>query len=119
MRSSPPDLPEQFFETERANIQGTYLDKVETTVADIDGVAGFISLLGHNVAALFVHPDHQGCGIGSALLTAFKAPLRLEVFEANQRARAFYHRHGFRQTGTRVHEETGEVLLLLALDGAP
>ncbi|MEM7472444.1 MAG: GNAT family N-acetyltransferase [Pseudomonadota bacterium] len=89
---------------------------MQTVVADQDGLAGFISVLDREVAALFVHPVQQGQGIGSALLRHFPGPLSLEVFETNLKARAFYHWHGFRQTGERVHEETGLTLFLLALD---
>jgi chorismate mutase/GNAT superfamily N-acetyltransferase len=47
---------------------------------------------------LYVHPDHQGHGVGSALfeLVASTRPggFCLWVFESNVRARAFYRRHG-------------------------
>ncbi|MCY4727468.1 GNAT family N-acetyltransferase [Nocardioides sp. STR2] len=47
---------------------------------------------------LYVHPDHQGHGVGSALfeLVASRRPdgFCLWVFESNEPARAFYRRHG-------------------------
>jgi ribosomal protein S18 acetylase RimI-like enzyme len=48
---------------------------------------------------LYVHPDFQGRGIGSALLELAKVSadsLRLWTFQCNLKARCFYERHGFR-----------------------
>jgi GNAT superfamily N-acetyltransferase len=49
---------------------------------------------------LYVRPDTQGSGVGSALLPALVGlagdrPVRLEYVEGNARAAAFYRRHGF------------------------
>ncbi len=77
---------------------------------------GFISMLGTEVAALFVHPFSQRMGLGTRLMASQNA-LSLEVFEANAPARAFYAKHGFRQAGTRLHEEAG--LMLCCLTRAP
>lgn len=48
---------------------------------------------------LYLLPDHVGRGIGARLLvTALEtlpSPVRLYTFQANQRARSFYERHGF------------------------
>lgn len=54
------------------------------------------------ISHLFVHPDHQGQGIGAALLdnaiTNYGPPLHLWVFEANARARRLYESRGFMMT---------------------
>jgi GNAT superfamily N-acetyltransferase len=51
------------------------------------------------VEHLYVRPDVQRAGIGSALLEVAKnrrpSGLRLWVFQRNHGARAFYARHGF------------------------
>lgn len=76
------------------------------TVAEADGqLAGFVSFVRKpgetmgEISHLFVHPDHQGQGVGAALLddaiTRHGPPLRLWVFEANARARALYESRGF------------------------
>jgi ribosomal protein S18 acetylase RimI-like enzyme len=79
------------------------------TVAEADGqLAGFLSYTHKpgepigEISHLFVHPDHQGQGVGAALLDdaikRYGAPLFLWVFEANARARALYESRGFKVT---------------------
>lgn len=94
------------------------LPQGEELLADQDGVVvGYVSLgrvrdegmpadLGE-IWALYVLPDHQGCGLGSALLTAGVGRLRalgfravvLWVLTGNTSARAFYERRGFALDG--------------------
>lgn len=79
------------------------------TLAQSDAhLAGFLSFARKpgetmgEISHLFVHPDHQGQGIGAALLdnaiTSYGRPLHLWVFEANTRARRLYQSRGFRMT---------------------
>ena len=81
-------------------------------IAVCDGVAaGFSATSGDMLAALFVHPDRWGKGIGKALL-AFLAGhhgrLRLAVYEKNERAANFYRRFGFKPIAAGVCPDTGE-----------
>ncbi len=71
---------------------------------------------GH-VFSLYVDPDAQGSGVGRSLMAEAAAWFRSEglseatlwVFEANDRARGFYGRHGWSPDGgTRVEPEFGE-----------
>jgi putative acetyltransferase len=59
----------------------------------------FLALRNDMVEHLYVRPDAQPAGIGSALLEVAKgrrpSGLRLWVFQRNHAARAFYARHGF------------------------
>ena len=82
-----------------------------TWVAEIDGVlAGFTDLEpdGH-VDMMFVHPDHQGCGVAGALLRQVEAEAaRLGLgrlfTEASITARPFFERKGYRViTAQTVH----------------
>ncbi|NGN69479.1 GNAT family N-acetyltransferase [Streptomyces sp. A7024] len=64
---------------------------------------------------LYVHPDHHGKGVGSALLRAAFARaartsdrLRLDVLDGNDAAHAFYKAKGFRETGRSSDEENPE-----------
>jgi GNAT superfamily N-acetyltransferase len=71
----------------------------ETWVAELNGqVTGFAALSGHWLEHLYVAPDAQGHGIGSALLAQAKEvrpSLSLHVFQLNTGGRRFYERHGF------------------------
>jgi GNAT superfamily N-acetyltransferase len=71
----------------------------ETWVAEHDGsVVAYARITAEWLDDLYVHPDHAGAGIGSALLELVKsmrpAGFGLWVFESNTVARRFYRRHG-------------------------
>jgi putative acetyltransferase len=73
-------------------------------VAELSGkVVGFSSMQKHEVSALYVHPDYQGKGIGSKLLTRVEAEAvrhgihRLTLF-ASMNSRHFYEAHGYHVT---------------------
>lgn len=61
-------------------------------------LVGFANLSPHWLNSLYVDPDVQRGGVGSALLDVVKSRLdggfALWVFESNAPARAFYERHG-------------------------
>jgi ribosomal protein S18 acetylase RimI-like enzyme len=63
-------------------------------------VVGHVLIDGEHLDHLYVHPEAQGCGIGSALLRKARSlsPRRvaLVTFQRNASARAFYEKHGFR-----------------------
>ena len=75
------------------------LGRHQVWVADTaDGPVGFGAVHGDLLGHLYVDPNWQGRGVGSALLDAARAGrdrLELWVFQRNERARAFYQRHGF------------------------
>jgi GNAT superfamily N-acetyltransferase len=52
------------------------------------------------VNQLYLMPSHVGQGIGARLLgqalNSLPLPVRLYTFQANERARSFYERHGFK-----------------------
>ena len=67
-------------------------------MAEDDGVVGYAEVKGDWLDDLYVHPDHQGSGVGTTLLDVVKS-LRpdgfcLWVFASNEPARRFYARHG-------------------------
>ena len=75
-----------------------------------DDVVGFVSCVEHQLAALLVAPDHQGKGVGSALLAHAlhgREVATLNVYAANLCARRFYEQRGFRATGDGVDDATG------------
>lgn len=68
-----------------------------------------------DLKAIYVHPDHWGDGVGSALLERGLGlfpddiqAVRLDVFADNKRACGFYESHGFEQTDRDNHEIAGK-----------
>src|SRR5262249_31338230 len=61
-------------------------------------VVGFVALKDDLVGHLYVHPDAQNRGVGTALLDRAKLErtigFRLWTFQRNEGARRFYERHG-------------------------
>jgi GNAT superfamily N-acetyltransferase len=95
-------------------------DRLQTVVAEVDGVPrGFVrfgddpsdddTAVGY-VAALYVHPDVAGAGLGRLLLNhavrsfagGHRVAVRLWVFERNQRARGLYASAGFVPDGLEL-----------------
>ncbi|KAA9339287.1 GNAT family N-acetyltransferase [Hymenobacter busanensis] len=93
-------------------------------LCETDGaVAGFAvaDLLGHNIWALFVHPNHAARGIGKQLhrlmLDWYFAQTQHPVWLSTApgtRAEEFYRRQGWQHTG---HTSSGEVRFELSSDG--
>ena len=110
-------LDEGFFIEERRLIPELYLPQADTWVAEVDGrVIGFISLLGHEVGGLFVQPAYHRTGAGRALMDKARAlhgDLEVEVFEANEIGRRFYHAYGFQPLSRSIDPETGQPVLRL------
>ena len=113
-------LPEGFFETERRQIAERWLPMAETTVYETGGhLVGFLSLVGNEVGGIFVDPDHQGRGIGRALMDGARDSrpfLELSVFEANSIGRRFYDAYGFKSVNRHIDEDTGQPELRLRLE---
>jgi ribosomal protein S18 acetylase RimI-like enzyme len=84
---------------------------------------GFIAFRAGWVDHLYVHPDCQGRGHGSALLALAQASapsLRLWTFQCNSGALRFYERHGFRiereTDGAKNEERQPDILYLWTRD---
>ena len=99
-------------EEDRAFI-GRVVAELEVWVAEQDGhIVGFVALSGDVLEHIYVRPDQQGCGIGSALLDVAKrrrpGGFGLWVFQQNTGARRFYELHGMllvRETDGSGNEE--------------
>ncbi|MDX2381091.1 MAG: GNAT family N-acetyltransferase [Acidimicrobiia bacterium] len=118
-------LPAEFFVAERDLLRTEWLPVAETYVFEQDGrVVGFIALVGDEVGGIFVRPDHQGEGIGSALMdhaVALRETLELDVFEENAIGRRFYDGYGYGFEFISVSHEptTGRVQHRLRLAVTP
>lgn len=110
-------MPAPFWASYKSPMKEEYLPLAENYVFEQDGkVAGFISLAGEKVCALFVAPEAQGKGTGKALLEhakALKGRISLKVYKENKKAILFYEKSGFRATGEEVDEYTGRMQILM------
>lgn len=121
-------MPEIDFEARRrwldAHLDALAASGVRCLVADVDGVpAGFVTVdpARRHIDQLALHPDHQGTGIADRLMAGAKAlspeGLALDVNTANLRARRFYARHGFVETGSGTNPRSGLATLMLSWRG--
>jgi ribosomal protein S18 acetylase RimI-like enzyme len=85
-----------------------------------DMIIAYLAASGAHIDQLFVDPDHQRAGLGSALLTAMLErrlrPATLYVFAENGPARAFYERFGFQPVDAWWDEQDQALNLLYRLE---
>ena len=77
------------------------IDEREVWIAEADGaVLGLAAIHGDELSHLYVRPEHQSHGVGSALFEHVQRErpdgFTLWVFQQNVGARRFYERHGCR-----------------------
>ncbi|MDD2099985.1 N-acetyltransferase [Pseudomonas putida] len=103
----------EFWRNQLDAMREVYLPGAMSRVFEADGVvAGFCSVYGDTLAALFVSPEHQGHGIGTQLLADAKASrsaLRLTVYSANAPSIHFYESQGFVVLNEQRDEHTGHL----------
>lgn len=115
-----PFLSESFLEREERMIRHVFLPDAQTWVHEKEHkLVGFISLLGNEVGAIFVHPSMHRQGIGKELMDkacSIHDSVELDVFKANSIGRAFYSKYGFEPIKVFTHGETGEPTIRLRLN---
>jgi putative acetyltransferase len=106
-------------EAQRALVRDVYIPGAENMVAeDGEAILGFIGLLGRHIGGLFVSPAAHRRGVGRALVehaAALRGPLSVEVYEANESARAFYARLGFLPLARKPLDDQGRPVPLIRL----
>lgn len=116
-RLAHPFLTEDFLAQEKINTAEIYLPNTDTWVIELDKkVIGFIALIGNEVGAIFVKPEHHSKGAGKALMDkahALQGDLEVEVFKNNSIGRKFYAEYGFEHMEEKLHEPTGQQILRL------
>lgn len=94
-----PFLENDFVERVQKDMRDIYIPNAETWLYEDEGVViGFISMLGNEIAGLFVNPNQQTKGIGTQLVNfvaKLHNELEVEVFEKNKIGRPFYDKYGF------------------------
>ena len=104
---------------DRGFIREVVFVRNEVWVAEEDGrIVGFTALSQDVLEHLYVHPDAQGRGAGSALLATAKeqrpAGFSFWVFQENEQARRFYEARGCRVVkftdGSGNEEQTPDAL---------
>ncbi len=112
-----PFLKEDFQAQVRKDIPELYLPNADTWVVEVDNqVAGFIALIGNEIGAIFLQPEHHGKKIGKLMMDKAQelhGDLEVEVFEKNSIGRKFYSQYGFELIEEKIHEPTGEITLSL------
>jgi putative acetyltransferase len=116
-RLAHPFMTNKFLAQERKNTVEIYLPNTDTWVIEIDEkVVGFIALMGNEVGAIFLQPEHHGKGAGQVLMDKARelhGDLEVEVFSENTIGRKFYSKYGFEFLEEKLHEPTGQQLLRL------
>ncbi len=94
------------------------MSDLRVAVHDDGRPVGFIAQEAGEIHMLFVAPQAQGTGVGTALLehvSATESTLRLDVNEQNPTAVAFYLARGFEQVGRSELDRQGRSFPLLHL----
>lgn len=119
VRSTHHFLTEDDISAIRRALVGEYFSLTDLYVAKADGeTAAFIGLGGDMIEMLFVAPEYQGRGIGTALLDFARArgATRVDVNEQNEAAHSFYLRKGFVQIGRSPLDPMGKPFPILHLE---
>jgi putative acetyltransferase len=112
-------LNDDFVDKVKVDMRNIYIPGSDSWVYEKDGeIIGFISMIGNEIAGLFVLPHRQSIGIGTLLVDYVRkthSELEVEVFEKNEIGRAFYKKYGFKMVKQFFHEESNQELLRLKL----
>ena len=105
-------VEENFWETHYDFVKEKYINGKENFVYIIDGkIVAFTGVTEDNrITGLFVDPEYQNKGIGTALINFLKSEynmLHIPIYARNRKALAFATRTGFIIDGALRHEHKG------------
>lgn len=113
-----PFLDLGYVEKVKDDMRNLYIPDSDTWVyIKNNTIVGFISMMGNEIAGLFVLPNHHSKGIGTQLVNLVSKlhnELDVEVFAKNVIGRAFYKKYGFKLIDRFLHEESNNEVLKLA-----
>ena len=120
VRSSHHFLTENDIAFYKPLVINRYLPAVELYVMRENGkIAAFIGLAGGNIEMLFVRPDKQGRGYGTALVDyaiKSKGVRTVDVNEQNETALRFYLAKGFTVTARDETDAQGKAFPILQME---
>lgn len=119
VRSSHHFLSEADIDYYRPRLKEIYLNAVDLYVVRNPGISAFMGLGSDTVEMLFVLPEEQGKGIGTALLDyafAEKHVRKIDVNEQNTKAYKFYLRRGYRTVGREEADAEGRSFPIVHLE---
>ncbi len=103
-------IPETYWKENKLKMQNIYLPMSEVYLAEHNlHTYGFIALLDTQIAAIFVSPQYQGKGVGTALIQyaqAIRTELELNVYQENPKSVQFYKTLGFEIIKAGIDLET-------------
>ncbi|WP_053218351.1 GNAT family N-acetyltransferase [Virgibacillus senegalensis] len=110
-------IDKTFWESKQTEMAERYFPMSENFVVSKEkDVVGFVSMIDHYLAALFIDVNHQGRGYGKELLEFIKRRrenIQLKVYEKNKKAVDFYLKNGFVIKEEIIDEQTSEKEFLM------
>lgn len=89
------------------------IPSAEVFVSEVEGqINGFIGMIDHYIAGIFVKGSERSKGIGTHLLNTAKKEkeaLSLQVYKKNKKAVLFYQHVGFKIEAEKLDEDTAEM----------
>ncbi|MDD4363493.1 MAG: N-acetyltransferase [Atribacterota bacterium] len=110
-------IEKEYWIDKKSAMKDIYIPNSETYVHESNGqIDGFISLCEDILAAIFVHPEQQGRGIGKKLLKKamdLRENLSLSVYKENYKSVAFYEKAGFYFVKEKIDSNTGRQEIIM------
>ncbi|HJB23572.1 MAG TPA: N-acetyltransferase [Candidatus Jeotgalibaca pullicola] len=105
-------IDQEYWEENREVMRNLYLPLSENFVVIEGTIKGFLSMMGKEIAALFILPSEQGVGFGKALMQYAQEKnneIYLNVYAQNERAKAFYQSQDFQIVEKSLDAATNEI----------